>query len=50
MRGEGFEGALSMVQEAHASNKSNETKQRLDRLTQALIGNVQRDAGRLSIS
>jgi SIR2-like domain len=27
-----------MVQEAHAFNKSDETKQRLDRLTQALIG------------
>ncbi len=35
--GEGFEGALSMVQNAYASNKSDETKQRLDRLTQAVI-------------
>lgn len=38
LRGEGFEGALSMVQGAYASNKSTETKQRLDRLTQAVIG------------
>ena len=36
--GEGFEVALSMVQDAYASNKSDETKQRLDRLTQAVIG------------
>jgi SIR2-like domain len=38
LRGEGFEGALSTVQDAYASNKSDETKQRLDRLTQAVIG------------
>ena len=38
LRGEGFEVALSMVQDAYASNKSDETKQRLDRLTQAVIG------------
>ena len=38
LRGEGFEAALSTVQSAYASNKSAETKQRLDRLTQALIG------------
>src|SRR5712671_6858158 len=38
LRGEGFEGALSMVQDAYASNKSDETKQRLDRITQAVIG------------
>ena len=38
LRGEGFEGALSMVQDAYASNRSDETKQRLDRLTQAVIG------------
>jgi hypothetical protein len=38
LRGEGFEGALSMVQDAYASSKSDETKQRLDRLTQAVIG------------
>jgi hypothetical protein len=36
--GEGFEGALSIVQDAYASNKSEETKRRLDRLTQAVIG------------
>jgi hypothetical protein len=38
LRGEGFEAALSTVQSAYASNKSAETKQRLDRLTQSLIG------------
>ncbi len=38
LRGEGFEGALSIVQGAYASNKSAETKQRLDRFTQAVIG------------
>jgi hypothetical protein len=38
LRGEGFEGALSIVQDAYASNKSAETKQRLDRFTQAIIG------------
>jgi hypothetical protein len=38
LRGEGFEGALSMVQDAYASNRSNETKQRLDTLTHAVIG------------
>jgi hypothetical protein len=38
LRGEGFEGALSIVQDAYASNKSDETKQSLDRLTQAVIG------------
>lgn len=35
LRGEGFEGALSDVQ---ASTKSAETKERLDRLTSAVIG------------
>ena len=29
---------MSMVQGAYASNRSDETKQRLDRLTQAVIG------------
>jgi hypothetical protein len=38
LQGEGFEGALSTVQDAYASNKSDETKQRLVRLTQAVIG------------
>jgi hypothetical protein len=38
VRGEGFEGALSIVQEAYASSKSEEAKQRLDALTQAVIG------------
>jgi len=38
LRGEGFEGALSMVQGAYASSKSAETKERLDRFTQAVIG------------
>jgi hypothetical protein len=38
LRGEGFEGALSIVQDAYASHKSEETKHYLDRLTQALIG------------
>jgi hypothetical protein len=38
LRGEGFEGALSIVQSAYASNKSSEAKQRLDRFTQAVIG------------
>jgi hypothetical protein len=38
LRGEGFEGALSMVQDAYASSKSGESKQRLDRFTQAVIG------------
>jgi len=38
LRGEGFEGALSMVQGAYTSDKSDETKQHLDRLTQAVIG------------
>jgi hypothetical protein len=38
LRGEGFEGALSIVQGVYASNKSVEHKQRLDRLTQAVIG------------
>ena len=38
LRGDGFEGALSIVQSAYAFNKSTETKQRLDRLTQAVIG------------
>lgn len=37
-RGEGFEGALSIVQDAYASNKTDETKRRLDGLTQAVIG------------
>jgi hypothetical protein len=38
LRSEGFEGALSIVQDAYASNKSDETKQHLDRLTHAVIG------------
>jgi hypothetical protein len=38
LRGEGFEGALSMVQADFASNKSAEAKQRLDNFTQAVIG------------
>jgi hypothetical protein len=38
LRGEGFEGALSIVQGAYASSKSAETKRQLDRLTQAVIG------------
>jgi hypothetical protein len=38
LRGEGFEGALSMVQEAYASQKSAEAKFRLDKLTKAIIG------------
>jgi hypothetical protein len=38
LRGEGFEGALSIVQGAYASNKSPENKQRLDAFTQAVIG------------
>jgi hypothetical protein len=38
LRGEGFEGALSTVQGAYASNKSSETKRRLDSFTQAVIG------------
>jgi SIR2-like domain len=38
LRGEGFEGALSVVQGGHTSNKSAESKLRLDRLTQAVIG------------
>jgi hypothetical protein len=38
LKGEGFEGALSTVQGAYASNKSDENKQRLDKLTQAVIG------------
>jgi hypothetical protein len=36
--GEGFEGALSRMQDAYVSNKSEETKERLARLTQAVIG------------
>jgi len=38
LRGEGLEGALSIVQGAYASSKSAETKRQLDRLTQAVIG------------
>jgi hypothetical protein len=38
LRGEGFEGALSVAQGAYASNKSAETKQRLDRITEAVVG------------
>jgi SIR2-like domain len=38
LRGDGFEGALSKVQGSYASSKSAEDKQRLDRLTQAVIG------------
>jgi SIR2-like domain len=38
IRGEGFEGALSIVQGVYASNKSAEAKRRLDNLTQAIIG------------
>jgi SIR2-like domain len=36
--GEGFEGALSRVQSAYASSKSQENKGRLDKLTEATIG------------
>lgn len=38
LRGEGFEGALSVVQAAYASNRSIESKRHLDNLTQAVIG------------
>ena len=38
LRGEGFEGALSIVQDAYASSKSDESKQRLVRFTRAVIG------------
>jgi hypothetical protein len=38
LRGEGFEGALSIVQGTYASSKSPENKQRLDAITNALIG------------
>lgn len=38
LRGEGFEGALSTVQDAYASNKSNEAQQHLDTFTRAVIG------------
>ena len=38
LRGEGFEAALSIVQEAYASSGSAETKQRLDIFTRAVIG------------
>lgn len=38
LRGEGFEGALSIVQDAYASSKSDEAKQHLDRFTRAVIG------------
>jgi hypothetical protein len=38
LRGEGFEGALSIVQGAYASSKSAETKGQLDKFTQAVIG------------
>jgi hypothetical protein len=37
-RGEGFEGALSIIQSAYASDKSSENKRRLDAMTQAVIG------------
>jgi SIR2-like domain len=38
LRGEGFEGALSIVQAAYTSDKSVENKDRLDKLTRAVIG------------
>src|SRR5882724_2154128 len=38
LRGEGFEGALSMVQGAFASSKSDEAKHRLNKFTQAVVG------------
>src|SRR5215469_8422713 len=38
LKREGFEGALSDIQNAYTANKCNETKQRLDRFTQAVIG------------
>src|SRR5262249_44038772 len=38
LRGDGFEGALSIVQGASVSNKTAENKQRLNKFTQALIG------------
>jgi SIR2-like domain len=38
LRGEGFEGALSVVQAAYASSKSSQDKQHLYALTQAVIG------------
>ena len=38
LRGEGFEGALSIVQAAYTSHRSPENKKRLDNLTQAVIG------------
>jgi hypothetical protein len=38
LRGEGFEGALSMLQGAYASSKSGDSKLRLDRFTKAVIG------------
>ncbi len=38
LRVEGFEGALSIVQGAYASNRSAETKQHLNMFTQAVIG------------
>jgi hypothetical protein len=38
LRGEGFEGALSILQAAYTANKYGETKQHLDELTQAVIG------------
>jgi hypothetical protein len=38
LRGEGFEGALSVVQAVFASSKSTESRQRLYNLTEAVIG------------
>ena len=38
LRGGGFEDALSLVQGAYASNKSDETQVRLDQITRAVIG------------
>jgi hypothetical protein len=38
IRGEGFEGALSMVQGAYASSKTAEAKHRLDKFTKAVVG------------
>jgi hypothetical protein len=38
LRGEGFEGALSIVQATYTSDKSPQNKERLDKLTRAVIG------------
>lgn len=38
LRGEGFEGALSALQNAYASNKTDENSRNLGRLTDAIIG------------